>query len=89
MRQIVASFSLTIDGPQARAQGGGHLERKGTDMFTIIIYDRAMDSPADVQTFETLERAASAAKWEAKFCASVEVHDPQGCCVAIYEGAPV
>ncbi len=58
-------------------------------MFIIVIYDHATDSPADVQTFETLKRATSAAKWEAKFCASVEVLDPQGCCVAIYEGAPV
>ena len=55
-------------------------------MFTILIYDHAFDVPQDVQTFETLERATSVAKWEAKFCASVELHDPQGCCVAIYEG---
>ena len=58
-------------------------------MFTIIIYDHEPEVHTDVQTFETLERATSVARWEAKFCASVEVHDPQGCCVAIYEGAPV
>ena len=64
-----------------------HLERKGTDMFTILIFDHGFDGPQDVQTFETLERATQIAKYEAKWCASVEVHDPQGCCVAIHEGA--
>ena len=58
-------------------------------MFTILIFDHAFEAPQDVQTFETLERATKVAKFEVKWCAWVQVHDPEGCCIAIHEGEDI